>query len=109
MQDVSHVSGALNDRSAGRWALALAATAAFMAGGGYLGSVGSAQAGGVAGNNVGSPERDGVLVTCYADSMSPLDDTLVCNPGNGEPGAVYRLVPTLAATPPSRAPHGGGQ
>jgi hypothetical protein len=107
MQDISHVSGALNDRSAGRWAVALAATAAFMVGGGFLGSVGSAQAGDKPGNNVGSPGRDGMIVTCYADDVSRLDGTLVCNAGNGEPGAVYRLVTTLDAPPPDRAPHGG--
>jgi hypothetical protein len=84
------LSGVLNDRSVGRWAVALAA-AAFMAGGGYIGSVGSAQAGGEP-DNVGSPGRDGQSVTCYA---SPRDDAPTsCNAvgGDGEdgaPGAVY--------------------
>jgi hypothetical protein len=92
MQEVSHVAGALNDRSVGRWVVALAATAA-MVGGGYLGSVGSAQAGGEPGNIVGSPGRDGQSVTCY---VSPRDEPLIiCNAvgGDGEdgaPGGVYR-------------------
>jgi hypothetical protein len=34
MQEMSQVSPALNDRCVGRWAGALAATAAFMVGGG---------------------------------------------------------------------------
>jgi hypothetical protein len=90
MQDISHVSSALNDRSAGRWAVALAATAAFMVGGGYLGSVGSAQAGGDPGNDsiVGSWGRDGVSVTCNAYSVSLRNDSLTCNVVvNGEGGA----------------------
>ena len=80
-----------------------------MVGGGFLGTVGSAQAGGEPGNNVGSPGGDGLFVTCYAYNAPPLDDTLVCDMGNGEPGAVYRLVPTLGETPPGHAPQGDGQ
>jgi len=81
------VAGALNDRSVGRWVVALAATAA-------SGSVGSAQAGDEPGNNVGSPGRDGQSVSCYA-YMSPRDDALTCKVvgGDGEdgaPGAVHR-------------------
>jgi hypothetical protein len=78
-----------------------------MVGGGYLGSVGSAQAGDEPGYIVGSPGWDGTIVTCHTYSVSPRDDTLVCNSGNGEPGAIYRLVTTLDATPPDCAPHGG--
>jgi hypothetical protein len=88
MQEVSHVSDALNDRRVGRWAVALAATA-FMVGGGYLGSVGSAQAGDEPdSNNVGSPGRDGQSVTCYVYT-SPRDDAPICNAvgGDGEDGA----------------------
>jgi hypothetical protein len=93
MQEVSRVSAALNDRSVGRWAVALAA--AFMVGGGYLGSVGSAQAGDEPGGNVGSPGRDGQSVTCYA-YVSPREATpTICNAvgGDGEdgaPGMVHR-------------------
>jgi hypothetical protein len=86
MQKVSHVFGGPNDRSVRRWAVALAATAA-MVGGGYLGSVGSAQAGGEPDSNVGSPGRDGKSVTCYA---SPRDDApTTCNAvgEDGEDGA----------------------
>jgi hypothetical protein len=53
MQEMARVPAALNDRCVGRWGVALAAKAAFMVGGGYLGSVGSAQAGDEPGNNVG--------------------------------------------------------
>jgi hypothetical protein len=93
MQEVSQVSSALNDRSVGRWVVALAATAAFMVGGGFLGSVGSAQAGGDPDNNVGSPGGDGQGATCFAYG-SPRDDTSSCNAvgedgEDGAPGAVY--------------------
>jgi hypothetical protein len=93
MQEVSQVSGALNDRSVGRWVVALAVTAALMVGGGFLGSVGSAQAGGEPDSNVGSPGGDGQSVTCYASS--PRDDApTTCDAvggdgEDGEPGAVY--------------------
>jgi hypothetical protein len=94
MQEVSHVSGALNDRRVGHWVIALAATAAFMFGGGYLGSVGSAQAGDEPENNVGSPGRDGEGATCFAHT-SPHDDAPICNAvgedgEDGESGAVHR-------------------
>ena len=91
MQEMSDVLGALHDRSVGRWAVALAATAAFMVGGAYLGSVGSAQAGGGDpgnGNIVGSRGRDGLSITCDAYSVSLRDDALICNVAvNGEGGA----------------------
>jgi hypothetical protein len=81
------VSGVLNDRSGGRLAVALAATA-LMVGGGYLGSAGSAQAGDI----VGSPGQDGGSVTCYTPMPSP-DNAPVCNAvaagEDGAPGAVY--------------------
>jgi hypothetical protein len=101
MQETSDVLGALN-WSGGRWAVALAATAAFMVGGGYLGSVATAQAGGEPGNDdVGSGGWDGLSVTCYAYNPFLRDDALVCNVvGEGEgggPGVVYRLVATPAA------------
>jgi hypothetical protein len=105
MQEMSDVLGVLHDRSAGRWAVGLAATAAFMVGGAYLGSVGSAQAGGDLGNNnnVGSWGRDGLGVTCNAYSVSLRDDALICNvivngyggaPGEGGSATIYcRTVP----------------
>jgi hypothetical protein len=79
--EISDVLGALNDRGARRWAVALAATAAFMVGGAYLGSVGSAQAGGDPGNDgiIGSRGRDGLSITCNAYSVSMRDDALICN------------------------------
>jgi hypothetical protein len=61
-----------------------------MVGGGYLGSVGSAQAGGDpgTGNIVGSRGRDGLSITCDAYSVSLRDDALSCNVVvNGESGA----------------------
>jgi hypothetical protein len=81
MQETSDVLGALNEWSAGRWAVALASTVAFMVGGAYLGSVGSAQAGGDPGNddNVGSWGRDGLSITCDAYSVALGGDALVCN------------------------------
>lgn len=87
--EISDVLGALNDRGARRWAVALAATAACMVGGAYLGSVGSAQAGGNPGNDsiVGSRGRDGLSITCNAYSVSLRDDALVCNVVNGEGGS----------------------
>jgi hypothetical protein len=105
VQEVSHLSGALNDRGVRRWVIAVAATATFMVAGGYLGSVGSAQAGGEPGtDDVGSPSLDGLSVTCYAYNLSLRDDALICNVvGDGEAGppiAVYRLVP--AAKPSVR-------
>jgi hypothetical protein len=90
MQEISDVFSALNDRGARRWAVALAATAAFMVGGAYLGSVGSAQAGGDPDNDsiVGSRGRDGLSITCNAYSVSLRDDALICNVVvNGEGGA----------------------
>lgn len=105
MQDVSQVTGALNDRGASRWAVALAATASFMVGGGFLGSVGSAQAGDEPGSDVGSPSLDGLSVTC-AYTVPMRDDALICNVvGDGEdgaPGSVYRLVAPPTVTPPVR-------
>jgi hypothetical protein len=89
MQEMSDVLGALHDRSVGRWAVALTATAAFMVGGAYLGSVGSAQAGGDPGNGniVGSRGRDGLSITCDAYSVSLRDEALICNVVvNGEGG-----------------------
>jgi hypothetical protein len=88
------VFGALNDGSGRRWAVALAATMAFMVAGGFLGCIGSAQAGGDPDNNVGSPGRDGESVSCFAYGFSH-DDPPICNVvgGDGEdgaPGAVYR-------------------
>jgi hypothetical protein len=93
MQEVSYVSGVLNDRSASRWAVALAATA-LMVGGGFLGSVGSATAGGEPENNVGSPGRDGQDATCVVHGP-PHDSSRSCTAvgGDGEdgaPGADYR-------------------
>jgi hypothetical protein len=81
MQEMSDVLGALHDRSVGRWAVALTATAAFMVGGAYLGSIGSAQAGGDPGNGniVGSRGRDGLSITCDAYSVSLRDEALICN------------------------------
>jgi hypothetical protein len=93
MQEVSHVSAALNDRRVGRWAVALAA--AGMVGGGCLGSVGFAQAGDEPGGNVGSPGRDGQSVTCYAH-VPPLKATpTICKAvgrdgKGGAPGTVDR-------------------
>ncbi len=86
------MSDVLNDRRAGRLAVALAATA-LMVGGGYLGSAGSAQAGDEPDiHNVGSPGKDGGTVTCYR-SLSPYENGPICNAAaNGEdgaPGAVY--------------------
>jgi hypothetical protein len=63
-----------------------------MVGGGYLGSVGSAQAGGESGNNVGSPGRDGQDVTCVATPPAELA-CLRRGGRDGEdlaPGVVYR-------------------
>jgi hypothetical protein len=59
-----------------------------MVGGGYLGSVGSAQAGDEPANNVGSSGSDGQNVTCNA-YMSPPKDVLTCKVvgGGGEDGA----------------------
>jgi hypothetical protein len=82
----------VNDRSAGGWAVALAA--AFLVGG-YLGSIGSAQAGEEPGSNAGSPGRDGRSVTC-SSYWSPRDNTpVICNVvgedgEDGAPGAVQR-------------------
>jgi hypothetical protein len=90
MQETSDVLGALNDWSAGRWAVALASTVAFMVGGAYLGSIGSAQAGGDPSNDniVGTRGRDGLSVTCNAYSVSLRDDAVICNVVvNGEGGA----------------------
>lgn len=81
---------ALNDWSVGRWAVALTATVAFIVGGPYLGSVGSAQAGGDPSNDniVGSRGRDGPSVTCNTYSVSLRDDAVICNVVvNGEGGA----------------------
>jgi hypothetical protein len=105
MQDVSQVSGALNDRGVRRWMIAVAATATFMIAGGYLGSVGFAQAAGDPGtDDVGSSSLDGLSVTCYAYTMPLRDDALICNVvGDGEdgaPGSVYRLVAPPTVTPP---------
>jgi hypothetical protein len=91
MQEESHVS-AVNDRSVGRWAVAL--TAAFMAGG-YLGSVGAAQAADEPGGNAGSPGRDGQSVTCYAywaprDPMPIICKAVGKDGEDGAPGAVHR-------------------
>ena len=89
MQEVSHVSSVVNDRSVGRWAVALAATAV-MVGGGYLGSAGSAQAGDKPDeHNVGAPGQD-VSVTC-STPVSSLDHAPVCSAvgEDGAPGAVY--------------------
>jgi hypothetical protein len=77
MQEVPRMSGALADQTVGRWAVALAATAAFMVVGGYLGTVSSAQAGGEPGDNVGPLGRDGQSFTCYA-YLFPRDDAPVC-------------------------------
>jgi anti-sigma-K factor RskA len=93
MQQLPHGSGAIGDQSDGRWAAALAATAIFMVGGGYLGFVGSAQADSTPGV-AGSPGQDGQNVTCYRYT-SQRDDASVCNvmAGDGEdgaPGAVDR-------------------
>jgi hypothetical protein len=96
MQEVSNV---MNDRRAGRWAVALAATA-LVAGGGFLGSAGSAQAGDEPDiHNVGSPGQDGGSVTCYGpvsvahDPQSSTDNPHICsvaaNGQDGAPGAVY--------------------
>jgi hypothetical protein len=94
MQEVSQVPGELNDRSVGRWAVALAATAALTVWVGYLGSVGSAYAGGEPDENVGSPGRNGQDTTCFVfrPSHEPSPD---CNAvgedgEDGAPGAVYR-------------------
>ncbi|GAA1255465.1 hypothetical protein GCM10009609_18360 [Pseudonocardia aurantiaca] len=97
MQEVPHVSSAVVDPSAGRWAIALVVTAAFMVGGGFLGYTDSAQAAGKPGDNAGSPGRDGQSVTCHTH-QPPRDDMLVCNAvaGNGAdgkdgaPAAVHR-------------------
>jgi hypothetical protein len=94
MQEVSQVSGELNDRSVGRWAIALAATATLMVGGGYLRSLGSAYAGGQPEENVGSPGRDGQDTTCIVN-RAPHKPSPDCNAvgedgGAGAPGAVYR-------------------
>jgi hypothetical protein len=85
MLEASHVSGALNDRSGGRCAVALAA--AFMAGG-YLGSIGSAVAGDEPGGQAGSSGRDRQSVTCY-EYWSPRNTPILCNAvgGDGEDGA----------------------
>jgi hypothetical protein len=91
MQEVSQVSGALNHRSIGRWTVALA-TAAFMLGGGFLGSVGSARAGGEPDSNVGSSGQDGQSATCYASPRDDAPTSCKAVGGDGEdgaPGAVY--------------------
>jgi hypothetical protein len=94
MQEVSQVSGGLNDRSVGRWAVALAATAALMVGGGHQGSVGSAYAGGEPDDNVGSPGRDGQDTTCFvyrpSHEPSPGCNAVGEDGGDGAPGAFYR-------------------
>ncbi len=85
------MSGEVNDRSV-RWAVAL--TVAFMAGG-YMGSVGAAQAGDEPSGNAGPPGRDGRSVTC-SSYWSPRDNTpVICDVvgedgEDGAPGAVYR-------------------
>jgi len=94
MQEVSQVSGELNDRTVGRWPVALAATVALMVWGGYLESVGSAYAGGKPEENVGSPGRAGQDTTCFVYRPSH-DPSLGCNADGedgeaGAPGAVYR-------------------
>ena len=91
MQEVSQVS-ALTDRSVGRWAVAL--TAAVLVGG-YLGSVGAAQAVDEPGGNAGSPGRDGQSVTCYAYWSPRETNPIICNAmgkagEDGAPGAVHR-------------------
>jgi hypothetical protein len=88
------VSGELNVRSVGRWAVAVTATAALVAGGGFLGTVGSAYAGGEPEDNVGSPGRDGQDASCLVFGP-PHEPSRDCNAvgedgGDGAPGAVYR-------------------
>jgi hypothetical protein len=94
MQEVSQVSGGLNARSVGRWVVALAATAALVAGGGILGSVGATYAGGAHDDNVGSPGRNGQDATCtvYRTPLEPSPDCTAVGEdgGDGAPGAVYR-------------------
>ena len=88
------MSGELTERSIGRWAVALAAAAALMAGGGDLGPVGSANAAGKSDDNVGSPGRDGRDATCfvYRTPHEPAADCTAVGEdgGDGAPGAVYR-------------------
>jgi len=93
MQEMPLVSELLNDRSAGRWAVALAATAALMVGGGFLGCAGSALADGKPDNNVGSPGGDGQDATCFP--YMPTQENSLCNFVGEEvedtaPGAVDR-------------------
>ena len=87
------MSGELNDGSVGRWAVALAATVALMAGG-PLGSIGSAYPGGEPDDNVGSPGRNGQDATCsvYRTPHEPAPDCTAVGEdgGDGAPGAVYR-------------------
>jgi hypothetical protein len=93
MQKVSDLSRELKDRGVGRWAVALAATAALMASG-HLGSVGSTFAGGEHDDNVGSPGRNGQDATCtvYRTPLEPAPDCVAVGEdgGDGAPGAVYR-------------------
>ena len=65
-----------------------------MVGGGFLGYIGSAQAGGEHGNNVGSPDRDGQSVTCYAYGFSRDGASiwLRCTATPGRPGAPGKAV-----------------
>lgn len=88
------MSGELNDGSVGRWVVALATTAALMAGVGYLGSGGSAYAGGKPDDNVGDPGRNGQDATCsvYRTPHEPSPDCTAVGEdgGDGTPGAVYR-------------------
>lgn len=84
------MSDFLRKGSLGRWAVALAATAAFMFGGGFPGSVGSVQAGDGPGN-VGSPGQDGQDVTCSIYNKVTLvhDNVPICSGvgRDGEDGA----------------------
>jgi hypothetical protein len=88
------VSGELNVRSVGRWAVAVTTTAALAAGAGFLGSVGSAYAGGEPEDNVGSPGRDGQDASCLVlgppHEPSPNCNAVGEDGGDGAPGAVYR-------------------
>jgi hypothetical protein len=86
---VLHVFDVLRKGSLGRWAVVLAATAAFMVGGGFPGSVGSAQAGNGPGN-VGSPGQDGQDVTCSTyNNVTLVHGNVLCNGvgGDGKDGA----------------------
>jgi hypothetical protein len=79
---------AVNDRTVGRWVVAIAA--AFMVGG-YLGSAGTAQASDEPGGNAGSPGRDGQSVTCHASQhdRQPICGVVGADGEDGAPGAVH--------------------